>query len=215
MKPRRDAPQPLPTSDSDHERDRRGPSCLPAETIIDRSCLPARTTNDEDEVDIPVKTGSSGAACRRDSKLLASEDKHELDFKKWAGQQRVSSLLAVDGFRSQQRARPTSIRPYIAPQHLRPIPPTRRPDSPIHGFRSQQTTRPTSIRPYIARFRYHARPISIRPYTNGFRSQQLQAARGNSIRPYINALARLPSSGFRSQQLGIARARRTARVQTS
>ena len=85
-----------------------------------------------------MKTGSSGAACRHDSKLLASEDKHELDFEQWAGQQRVSSLLAVDGFRSQQRARPTSIRPYIASQHLRPIPPTRRPsclpakiDSPV------------------------------------------------------------------------------------
>ena len=186
------------------------------------SCLPAKT-------DIGDHDGTDHQPQDRCSlKLLASEDR-QIDTasscllakiggeaaREWAGQQRVSSSLAVDGFSSQQRARPTSIRPYIASQHLRPIPPTRRQSCKSFlstGFaHNKRLARPRFVPISLG----SARPISIRPYTNGFRSQQLQAARGNSIRPYINALARLPSSGFRSQQLGTARARRTARVQTS
>ena len=109
------------------------------------SCLPAKTDiGDHDGTDHQPQD-------RCGLKLLASEDR-QIDpasscllakiggeaAREWAGQQRVSSSLAVDGFSSQQRARPTSIRPYIASQHLRHIPPTRRPsclpakiDSPV------------------------------------------------------------------------------------
>ena len=170
------------------------------------SCLPAKTDiGDHDGTDHQPQD-------RCGLKLLASEDR-QIDpasscllakiggeaAREWAGQQRVSSSLAVDGFSSQQRARPTSIRPYIDPS-------LQRVDQTVlsTGFaHNKRLARPRFVPISLG----SARPISIRPYTNGFRSQQLQAARGNSIRPYIN--------GVRSQQLGTARARRTARVQTS
>ena len=80
------------------------------------SCLPAKTDiGDHDGTDHQPQD-------RCGLKLLASEDR-QIDTasscllakiggeaaREWAGQQRVSSSLAVDGFSSQQRARPPAV----------------------------------------------------------------------------------------------------------